>query len=287
MSPVLFTVRRRDAAWAAALTVLLSLMWVARGDIAGAGEDPPGEGIAVVYVAVGTNFPDALGVGPGAAANGAPIILVPTNPPIPTPTAVELERLDPREVIIIGGTSAISAAMEAAITALLPNATIERLAGGNRYETNALFSASVFPVESWVSIPAAAFTAGSPDLEDVALTFGTADNESAGGELIAPVSLPDGAEILEVTMVGNDSDGGQNVTLTLNRLDNDGVTTAVVTFSSFGNGGAFEIPATAINAGTEIVDNGTYAYTLVASDLDGSIFLRKVMIRYRLGAPGG
>ena len=85
MSTFTFSVRRRDLAWGVALVVLLSAIWVARGDPAQAGIDPPGTGIAVVYVAYSNNFPDALGVGPGAGANAAPIIIVPTNPPSPPP----------------------------------------------------------------------------------------------------------------------------------------------------------------------------------------------------------
>ena len=85
MSTFTFSVRRRDLAWAVALVVLLSAIWVARGDPAQAGIDPPGTGIAVVYVAYSNNFPDALGVGSGAGANAAPIIIVPTNPPSPPP----------------------------------------------------------------------------------------------------------------------------------------------------------------------------------------------------------
>ncbi|MDP3984928.1 MAG: cell wall-binding repeat-containing protein, partial [Acidimicrobiia bacterium] len=158
MSTVTLTMRRRDLAWGVALLVLLSAIWVARSDVADAGGSPPATGIAVVYVAVGTNFPDSLGVGPGGGVNGAPIIIVPTNPPIPAASQTELLRLDPRTVIIVGGTAVISAAMETALGALLPNAVVSRIAGANRYETNAAFSAATFPIEGWASIPAAAFT---------------------------------------------------------------------------------------------------------------------------------
>ncbi|OFW63062.1 MAG: hypothetical protein A2135_08805 [Actinobacteria bacterium RBG_16_67_15] len=145
MSTIEFSVRRRDLAWALALVVLVSAIWVARSDVADAGGSPPGTGIAVVYVAVGTNYPDALGVGPGAGADAAPIIILPTNPPIPAASEAELVRLDPRTVIIIGGTVAISAAMETALGVLLPNATITRISGADRYATNAAFSAATFP----------------------------------------------------------------------------------------------------------------------------------------------
>jgi hypothetical protein len=47
MSTFSFNVRRRDVAWAVALVVLLSGVWVGRGDPADAGATPPGRGIAV------------------------------------------------------------------------------------------------------------------------------------------------------------------------------------------------------------------------------------------------
>jgi hypothetical protein len=70
-------------------------------------------------------------------------------------------------VIIVGGTAVISAAMETAIEALLPNAVVSRIAGADRYATNAMFSAATFPIEGWASIPAAAFTANEPDTDAV------------------------------------------------------------------------------------------------------------------------
>jgi hypothetical protein len=204
MSAAVFTVRRRDLAWGVALVFLLSAVWVARGDVADAGATPPGAGIAVVYVAVGTNFPDALGVGPGAGLNGAPIILVPTNPPLDPAIVAELVRLDPRTVIIVGGLAVVSQATEDAIAALLPNAAMSRIAGSNRYKTNAAFSAATYPIEEWVSVPAVAFTGDNPETDDVNIRDYFAYNVT-DGELRAPIQLPDGAEILELRALAYDT----------------------------------------------------------------------------------
>jgi len=58
---------------------------------------------ATVYVATAFDFPDALAAG---GATG-PILLTRTDR-LPTPTLTELQRLNPTEVVIVGGTAAVS-----------------------------------------------------------------------------------------------------------------------------------------------------------------------------------
>ena len=286
MSTLTFSVRRRDLAWGVALVVLLSAIWAARGDIADAGATPPGQGIAVVYVGVGTNYPDSLGVGPGAGGAAAPIIILPTNPPIPAPSITELQRLDPRSVIIVGGTAVISASMETELGVLLPNATITRIAGANRYETNAMFSAATFPIEGWASIPAIAFTGNTPDVDAVYLGFTYAYNNSDGA-LFAAIQLPHGAEILELKAEGYDGDVTNNLGVSLYRESQTLNTAVIATVSTSGTPFATTISTTTIAAGTEIVDNENYAYLVYAGGVDGDPYIRNVMVRYRLGASTG
>ncbi len=89
----------------------------------------------VAIVASGRNFPDALG---GAALAGAvygPVLL--TEPGVlPTSVANEIKRLGASHVIVIGGTSAVSAAVKDAID-VLPGVSTERINGVNRYDTAA------------------------------------------------------------------------------------------------------------------------------------------------------
>ncbi|AFV03503.1 N-acetylmuramoyl-L-alanine amidase [Dehalobacter sp. UNSWDHB] len=79
------------------------------------------------------NFPDALAGAVLAAAYDAPILL--TNSKALTPdTATELERLQAQTVFILGGTGAVSTAIEEGLSA---DYTVHRIAGDNRYETSA------------------------------------------------------------------------------------------------------------------------------------------------------
>jgi len=60
-----------------------------------------------VYVATGSNFPDALAGVPAAAGDAAPILLVQQNS-IPAATATQLARLRPKTIKILGGEVVVS-----------------------------------------------------------------------------------------------------------------------------------------------------------------------------------
>jgi len=89
----------------------------------------------VAYVATGTNFADALSIGPVVYKTGAPLVL--TDPGTLTPSAAStLQNLGVSSVIIVGGTSAVSTAVETAITNL--GITVKyRFAGADRTSTAA------------------------------------------------------------------------------------------------------------------------------------------------------
>lgn len=63
-------------------------------------------GVDVVYLATGTNFPDALAGGPAAAAEGGPLLLVAPDA-VPEAAAEALARLRPRALVALGGPGAI------------------------------------------------------------------------------------------------------------------------------------------------------------------------------------
>jgi putative cell wall-binding protein len=72
----------------------------------------------VAYLAVGTNFPDALAGGPPAAIAGAPMLLV-TRDNVPEVVQTELRRLGVERVVVLGGTGTISSLVIAQLEALL------------------------------------------------------------------------------------------------------------------------------------------------------------------------
>lgn len=123
----------------AVLTVLLTAAAVV------AGPRPPdagavSPGVDTVYVANGITFADALAGGPNASLGGSPLLLV-TADAIPLETLDELIRLQPGEVVVLGGTAAISDAVEADLAALtVPAGNVRRIAGANRFETAAALS---------------------------------------------------------------------------------------------------------------------------------------------------
>ena len=75
--------------------------------------------VSTVYLATGSAFPDGLSVGPVAGAKGAPLLLVPSSS-LPDSVAAELKRLDPSQVVIIGGPSAVNETVRAEVRALWP-----------------------------------------------------------------------------------------------------------------------------------------------------------------------
>jgi putative cell wall-binding protein len=99
-------------------------------------------GVTVAFVATGEAFPDALSAGPAAAHTGSPVLLTRTSA-LPEATRIELERLVPGRIIVMGGTAAVSDAVVDDLKTLTTG-TVDRVAGVTRYETSALVSALVF-----------------------------------------------------------------------------------------------------------------------------------------------
>ena len=72
----------------------------------------------MAYLAVGTNFPDALAGGPPAAMAGAPMLLV-TRDSVPHVVRTELRRLGVERVVVLGGTRTISSVVIGQLAVLL------------------------------------------------------------------------------------------------------------------------------------------------------------------------
>jgi putative cell wall-binding protein len=72
----------------------------------------------VVYIATGTNFPDALAAAPIAGSQRGPVLLVaPTS--VPNSVINELRRLSPNRVVIVGGPASVSDMVVQAVMAAI------------------------------------------------------------------------------------------------------------------------------------------------------------------------
>lgn len=93
-----------------------------------------------VILATGRNYPDALGAGSLAGVRDCPIVLVDgKGTSLPTTVRNEIQRLTQGQgsydVYLMGGTLAISQAVENSLKAQLTGETVIRVAGVSRYDT--------------------------------------------------------------------------------------------------------------------------------------------------------
>jgi putative cell wall-binding protein len=141
-------------------------------------------GVPVVYIATGENFPDALSAAPAAAEQKGPLLLVDPGP-VPVNLTDELTRLAPAKIVVVGGTSAISAADYATLSAFVASSPdISRIAGIDRYDTSRQIASAEFPHAS----TARAYLATGANFPD-ALSAG-----AAAGSQKSPVILVDNTE---------------------------------------------------------------------------------------------
>ncbi|WP_109473366.1 cell wall-binding repeat-containing protein [Ornithinimicrobium cavernae] len=96
-------------------------------------------GVDTVFVATGAGFPDALAAAARAGSLEGPVLLVKPSA-VPAVTRIELDRLAPANVVIVGGDAAVSDDVEQELRAFLPEASFTRHAGSSRYDTAALIA---------------------------------------------------------------------------------------------------------------------------------------------------
>lgn len=98
--------------------------------------------VGPVFVASGTNFPDALAATALVKPFG-PLLLVPSSGTVPAVVAAELRRLDPEDVVV-GGAAAVSGGVASQLARIAP---VSRIAGADRYDT----AARIAPIvdEGW------------------------------------------------------------------------------------------------------------------------------------------
>jgi putative cell wall-binding protein len=136
-----------------------------------------------VYLANGQKYPDALSAASLAGSENAPLLL--TEPgTLPQSIRDAITAVEPEKVVILGGPDSVSDSVMGAVTTLVqsldPSATVERVAGVNRYATSQLISSR------FVASTRAYVATGQnfPDALSAA---------AAAGDVAAPVILVDGA----------------------------------------------------------------------------------------------
>src|SRR5690606_34895501 len=112
-------------------------------------------GVPAVFVATGRDFPDALSASAAAAQLGAPLLL--TEPhAVPAAVLKEIKRLQPADIVVVGGTGVISAGVVKTLGSVAP---VQRLAGADRYSTgleivrNAFTNSSLAVIATGRSFP--------------------------------------------------------------------------------------------------------------------------------------
>ena len=100
-------------------------------------------GATRAFVATGADFPDALAGGAAAGHLGNPVLLVQQNA-IPAATATELDRLNPTEIVVLGGTSVISESVRLGLETYASSGVATRISGADRYATAAAVSSTYY-----------------------------------------------------------------------------------------------------------------------------------------------
>ena len=118
---------------------------------------PIHQAVDTVFVATGANFPDALAGAVAAAAAGSPLLLAGSVPQV---TGDELDRLDPDDIVILGGEAVVD---PATATTLEGWGAVTRLSGANRYETAIAISQYLYPTDGTADIVVIATGTGFAD----------------------------------------------------------------------------------------------------------------------------
>ncbi|MFB2583007.1 cell wall-binding repeat-containing protein [Herbiconiux sp. P15] len=162
------------------------------------------DGADTVYVVSGEKFPDALSAAPAAATDDAPILLT-TAASLPPVVLAELERLDPSSIVVVGGTSSVTPAVQTALEKVAP---VSRLGGADRFAASRAVAGDAFPDGAPLAVLAAGAT--FPDaLSAGAALDGTGPlilvDGSASGLDDATVALMARLGVAEIVVAGGES----------------------------------------------------------------------------------
>jgi len=104
-------------------------------------------GQPAVFLASGADYPDALSATAAAAKVGGPVLLTPRSS-LPSAVAMEIRRLKPSRIYVLGGPSVVSDAVLRSAKKLVPST--ERLYGADRYATSSTVVQRFFPTSESV-----------------------------------------------------------------------------------------------------------------------------------------
>lgn len=136
---------------------------------------------STVYVASGQNFADALSASPLAGQQGQPLVLTRSDE-LPDAVAAQLARLRPARIVVLGGTGAINATVEAQLRTY--SGSVTRITGADRYEVAA-------QVARLVPAPAQrAWIASGRSFPDALAAGPAAAKQGSALLLTRPTSLP-------------------------------------------------------------------------------------------------
>lgn len=114
--------------------------YAASRDLVGAVFD---EGVEVLYIATGANFPDALSASAAAGSKSSPVLLVPGfGSTLDSATLALVNDLAPDAIRIAGGVNSVSPGIQAALTGLAPSVT--RLGGADRFVASQTINQDAF-----------------------------------------------------------------------------------------------------------------------------------------------
>ncbi|WP_432570863.1 cell wall-binding repeat-containing protein [Kineococcus sp. SYSU DK005] len=106
--------------------------------------DPAEQAASAVFLTSGEAPADALTAGPAAASLDAPLLLTRTSE-LPAASAAQLTRLKPATVYVVGGPERITQAVLDAVATAAPGASVQRIAGTDRYATAVAVADRFFP----------------------------------------------------------------------------------------------------------------------------------------------
>lgn len=147
---------------------------------------------STVYLASGTNYPDALAGAAAAGFHGAPVLLTSPNA-LPADTIAALDYHRPTNIIALGGTGAVSDSVLSSAAASAGGASVSRLSGASRYETAVDISSETFKTPR---VPVVYIASGTNFAD--ALAGAAAGGHIGGPVLLTPADSMPAAVIAEI-----------------------------------------------------------------------------------------